>query len=424
MNYRVARWWTSVSSIRSMAFADQSIVSGGNFLTAILMARAFGAYEFGWFTLAWLVVEFMSSLQFAGVLQPMLTIGAKEEKRDRAAYYKAVAAQQLVVAIALALLVSGCVWIAAQLFVEPALERLALPLGVATAAYQAQNFFRRYLFAREQATAAMFSDLLRFVIQVATLLALPFFWKEPSAEVGVWIVACACCISSLQGAVGFGRVTFEKATFNRVLERHWGFSKWLLPSALMYWMTSQAFVLMSGVVLGPAATGTLKVALSIAGILNILVQGLDSFAPTQAARALHEGGHKQVVQYVTRLAVLAGIPLVAMGALLSVNPDSLVQLIYGSGYSGAGHLVRWACAGALIYGLAQLFVIWAAAIEQTSIVFRAYGVASIFTIGGSYPLTLYGGLEGVLAGGILTEVIKVVVLMVPLMRWNRNVALR
>ena len=43
----------------NLSFIDQALVSGGNFVAGILMARAFGLYEFGRFTLVWMVVEFL-----------------------------------------------------------------------------------------------------------------------------------------------------------------------------------------------------------------------------------------------------------------------------------------------------------------------------------------------------------------------------
>jgi hypothetical protein len=54
-----------------LSFIDQALVSGGNFTAGILMARAFGLYEFGRFTLIWMGVEFLMSLQFVSVLQPI-----------------------------------------------------------------------------------------------------------------------------------------------------------------------------------------------------------------------------------------------------------------------------------------------------------------------------------------------------------------
>src|SRR6266481_4235035 len=151
--------WLSAQPVRIIAFLDQGVVSGGNFVAGILMARAFGAYEFGWFTLAWLIVEFMASLQFAAVLQPMLNIGAKEDEAGSGRYYGAVAVQQALVCAFSALVVWAGVSLSA-LFFDASLGPLAVPLSFAAVALQAQNFFRRYFFARARATVALVNDLL------------------------------------------------------------------------------------------------------------------------------------------------------------------------------------------------------------------------------------------------------------------------
>ena len=93
-----------LSLTTNFSFIDQALVSGGNFVAGILMARAFGLYEFGRFTLVWMVVEFLMSLQFALVLQPMLNIGPKQTEFERTRYFPAVAAQHLLTALSWQLL--------------------------------------------------------------------------------------------------------------------------------------------------------------------------------------------------------------------------------------------------------------------------------------------------------------------------------
>lgn len=406
--------------VRNVAFIDQAVVSGGNFVAGILMARAFGAYHFGWFVLAWLLVEFMSSLQFAMVIQPMLNIGVKEDEAERDRYYCAVVAQHVAVSIVSAVLVWGSVTIVASLFPNPDLKRLALPLCMATITYQTCNFFRRYLFSTERPLAALCNDLLRFCLQLSALLAVLLLSAQPDSEVGIWIVAGACAVSTLHGAALFRGYDWDDATFHRVLVRHWEFSKWLIPSAIMYWMTSQAFVLMSGFVLGAAETGRLRAVAVIAGALNIMLQTLDSFAPSQAAQAMHSGGRDELLRYIARLGCLVAVLVGSAAALLSIDPEFLVRVIYGAGYEGVGYMVRWLCAVAVIYGFSLVLCIWAAAIERTRIIFFSYAITTCFTVVVAYPLTQYGGLEGVLIGFLLVETIKVVALCVPLMRWRRR----
>jgi O-antigen/teichoic acid export membrane protein len=187
----------------------------------------------------------------------------------------------------------------------------------------------------------------------------------------------------------------------------------------MFWMTSQAFVLMSGVVLGPVATGTLKAAASITGLINILLQALDNFAPMQASQALQAGGREALLRYLTRLGGLIAALLALFVVLLSSDTDAIVRMIYGHGYPNLGYLVHWLCAAAILYSLSVLLSIWAAAIERTQLIFASYAAATVFTVIAGYPLTSMLGMQGVLLGAVIVEAIKVLALLIPLARWGR-----
>jgi O-antigen/teichoic acid export membrane protein len=285
-----------------------------------------------------------------------------------------------------------------------------VPLGLATIAYEWHGFWRRYLFARERAVMALCNDLLRFCIQLSALIALPTLSVEPQSAAGIWIVGGACAVSAVPGVVLFGRLEWNSATFFRVLARHWIFSKWLLPSAIMYWMTSQVFYLMSGSILGAGMAGKLRAALVITLALNVLLQALDNFAPSQAAWAMHRGGRAELSRYVKRLAVLLTILMGAIVAILNIDPEFLVRLIYGEDYEGIAFMIPWLSAVGVLHGFNMVLCVWAAAMERTSLIFRAYAITTCCTVVLAYPMTAYGGVAGVLLGLVLAEAVKLIML--------------
>jgi O-antigen/teichoic acid export membrane protein len=398
----------------NLAFLDQMVVSGANFLAGILLARGLGLYEFGRFALAWMLIEFAGSLQFAAIIQPMLNIGPKQEEADSLDYYNAVVVQQGLTCLALGSLAGIAVTAAGWIFSDPQLYELAIPLFLATVAYQLHNFLRRYFFLRDRGFAALCNDALRFATQIAAIAMLAALSDHPTAVSGIWIIAFACAVSTLQGACFFGCPRPKRSVLREVWGRHWQFSKWLLPSALMFWTTSQAFVLMSGFVLGPAVTGAVKVALSMTGLLNILLLALDNFAPAQAARAWHAGGRPQLRRYMLRLGCLTGVLIFATVGILNIDPAYFVRLLFGRQYESTAYLVHWFSAPAAVYGISTVLIIWTAAMEKTRPIFLSYAMATAFTLIAAYPMTRYGGLAGVAFGSLLVESIRVIVLWMPL----------
>jgi O-antigen/teichoic acid export membrane protein len=349
----------------------------------------------------------------------MLILGAKEEESGSTRYYSAVAVQQGAICVATALLVWAGISMAGVLS-EPAVGRLAVPLALATVTFQAHNFFRRYFFARRRAIVALAGDALRIGLQFAALLLLPIMCTGCGSETGIWILVSACAASSMLGIALFGRFEWDAFTFGKMVQRHWTLSKWLLPSAVMFWMSTQAFVVASGMVLGAAATGALKAAMSLVGVMNILLQALDSFAPTQAAGALHRGGAQELIGYICRLAAMVILLMAGLVTILNSDTDALVRLVYGNGYEGLVSMVRWLCASSFLYGMAVLLGIWVTAIENTRIIFNSYLMATIFAISAGYPMTRFFGMEGVLVGSLVVETIKVIALLVPLAQWAKT----
>jgi O-antigen/teichoic acid export membrane protein/peptidoglycan/xylan/chitin deacetylase (PgdA/CDA1 family) len=424
MKHRVHATLLRLASQRMRNFAafDQVLASGSNFLTGILLVRALGLFEYGRFALAWMFVEFLASLQAAAIIQPMLNIGPKQAEADRDRYYDAVFAQQVIACMVFGPVAWASATLAGWMLSDPEFDRLALPLCAAVVAYQLQSFFRRYFFARDRPITGLVNDALRFTIQIAATSALAFAWPGSTAAVGLWIVAAGCAVSALQGLIYFGRSRWNTAVLVDVSVRHWRFSKWLLPSALMYWMTSQGFLVMAGFVLGAATIGGLKAAWSITGLVYILLLALDNFAPVQAARAVHVGGPIELRRNIARLALLTGTLVVAAMAMINIDPGYLIHLLYGDRFDGVEQveeLVRWVCAPIAVTALNTVLAIWAAAIERTRTIFMSYAAATVFTVIAAYPLTYYAGLAGVVGGLLLVETIRAAMLLVPFMRWSR-----
>ena len=81
------------------ARATMLSVSGVNFLTGILLAHGLGIAEFGRFSLAWLVVLFVLSIQESAIVAPMMSIGPKQDLQQRPAYFGGVFFQQAILAL-------------------------------------------------------------------------------------------------------------------------------------------------------------------------------------------------------------------------------------------------------------------------------------------------------------------------------------
>jgi hypothetical protein len=179
--------------------ADQAIVSGANFFTALIIARFVGVDAFGVFSLAWFVLLFAQALQSALILTPMLSIGPKEsQEAEPGEYYAAVLPLQASFAVLSAAAAAIVLTMGGKAIgMGGAGSTLAIPLGVAVATTQLYEFFRRYGFACGRPTIAFRMDAARYGGQIAALLY--FFPAGHGSVAGALLIVA---MSAILGCAG------------------------------------------------------------------------------------------------------------------------------------------------------------------------------------------------------------------------------
>ena len=254
------------SSHVNWALLDQAMVSGVNFLTGILLVYFLGAEAFGEFTLLWMSVLFLNTLQSALIIFPMMSIGPKNPSDEEAAYYGAVIVQQFLFTT-LGFILAGAVCFGLDwLFPAWELKAVMLPLCVVMVAFQLQEFLRRYFFTIHRANAAFLNDAISYLGQLTVLLAL-FFTVGLDVPKTLWAIAATSGLAVAVGLALIGRVSIEEIHLRQVMTRHWDFAKWLFASTLMQWLSGNFFIITAGAVLGPTSVGILKAAQIVQAVL-------------------------------------------------------------------------------------------------------------------------------------------------------------
>lgn len=377
-----------------LALADQIVVSGANFVTGLLIARFLGIAQFGVFTLLWMTVLFTQSLQHAIITSPMLSLGPKLPAAQQADFYGAMLIEQLAFG-----LLSGILAIAVLLGLgaalgEPGYASVSPALFLAVIFVQFQDFQRRLHFAKGDASRALRSDLTRYGLQALGLVVWLVADVGPLLEHVLYLIAGTALLGTLATARRLPPLPASLACLKTLLPRQRAFSSWLIGAALMQWTTGNYFILMAGLLLGPASVGALKAAQNLLGITHIFFQAADNFLPPRAARALQSKDRAALKTLMTQtLAIGTAITAAAVLALIAA-PEFWLQTIFGQTYSGHGGLVV-ALALAYLLKVAVVPLRHAAlALERTRHVFMSSALATLFTLSISYPAIATLGAQG------------------------------
>jgi O-antigen/teichoic acid export membrane protein len=379
------------------ALTDQAVISATNFLTNVMLARFMGLREFGIFVLAWMSVLFVNSIQTALIVAPMMSIGAKQEEKDRPSYFGAVVFQELALVSFCFVLVFVALKTSSSLLHHPELRQLALPLAVSAFAYQMQDFVRRYFFATCRSRLALADDALSYLTQLPILFLLHRAGHLNSAT-ALWVMAGTSIVGMVTGWFWVERIEFHWDWITAVSRRHWGMSRWLTGSALLTWTSSNLFVIAAPVYYGAAAAGVLKASQNLMGVTHVWFQGLENIVPVETARRLREGGVHSMLAYTRSVVVKWGSLTLLFAIIMAAAPAFWLRLVYGSQVAQYGNILR-------LYALLYVIVFLGGplraalqALEFTMPIFWSYlaMTALAFTFAG--PMVKQLGLSGSLLG--------------------------
>jgi O-antigen/teichoic acid export membrane protein len=409
------------------ALTDQAVVSGTNFLTSVILLRFMGLAEFGVFALAWMSVLFVNSLQTALIVSPMMSIGPKQDERDRPRYFGAVVFQELVlvslcfVLVFVALKLSGNFFSHASLLQLALLRQLALPLAVSAFAYQMQDFLRRYFFATRQSRRALADDTLSYLTQLPLLFLLHRTGHLTSAT-ALWVMAGTSLAGLATGWLWMEPIEFNRDWIRAISRRHWKLSRWLTGASLMQWTSSNLFVVAAPIYYGAAAAGVLKASQNLMGAANVWFMGLDNVVPAETARRLRQSGVHSMLAYTRSILLRWGGITLLFAMVMAAAPEFWLRLFYGATMVQYGYVLR-------LYAVLYVFSFIGGplraglqALEFTVPIFCSYLAMTAFAIALAAPLAKWLGLSGTMLGLLCVQLFFQSILGVSLLVKSRRVA--
>ncbi len=388
------------------ALADQTMVSGVNFITGLLLARYLGIEEFGKFTLIWMAVLFFNAMHHAVINSPMMSIGPKHPENETPAYFGAVFVQHIIFSLLLfAALFSGA-WLCGIYYPEWEIKHLVLPLAASAFAFQLQDFFRRYFFTVGHPAIAFLNDAIRYLGQLVILAGLFIFKSEiMDTEKVLWVIVLTASVAAFIGIFSINKISFNSRFFRSTLTRHWHFSKWSLGTAVMLMVTNNLFVIVSGATLGTSAVGALKATQNLHGVINIIFMGLKNVVPVHAARHYYNGGKDALYHYLRKVMFLGGGVTVSIAAFIAIAPVFWLGLFFSDQYTAYGYLVQWWAIINILMFIGLPLRAGLSAIEDTRSIFLSNLMAAIYGLLLAYPIVDQFGLLGVMVGTTLSFVI-------------------
>lgn len=392
----------SKGGTRIWSLADQSVVSLGNFLTNVILARKLAPHEFGMYAILWSIVFFVYGAHGALVTYPLSIRGATTRNDG------------------LTQLTTFCLWTsggiglafgAALAIVCLLLERFSLGLCCAAALLLLliQETLRKAMMAHLRFGESLIGDALSYLGQAAVVLLLSATGRLSPATAFLAMGSTSLLAAGLQIVQLKIRSLYVTGVW-ALLADFWSLGRWMLLNSVAGIFSTQLFAWLLVIIMGAAATGTFQALINILGAANPIMLGAVNVILPTSAKAWREGGMKAASHVAFRHGSIAGMVLCPFLVVAMVLPGRILGLFYGvnSSYVIYETTLRILILATAVNYVAVIVSTVVNAVEQSRITFVVLIVSAVCSLCVGVPLTLWRGLEGaavsMLVGGVIRAV--------------------
>lgn len=380
-----------------LALIDQAVVSGANFVTGLLLARALGPAGYGQYTLLFNVILLVLGFQTALIDSPLLVLGGAVEKTRAEQYFRSTVLGQALWTLGVVVLVG-----LGGLLLLPVLPQIHIhgmlgALAFGLIGYLVHDFTRRYLFVRERAGLALRADVIAQGSRVALLAGCALWWQVGAAG-ALWIIGGSALagVLSVVSAVPLSLRALAPAgqALREAARAHWDFGKWMLAESLASLGAAQFIIYLTAHLVSASAVGAMTAAMNIIAAANVLLLALENVVPSRAARIYGARGMEGLNRYLIRFATLGGAGTLAIVTIAVSGAELWLRLLYGHAYAGNGGLIAWWGLYFLLGFAQRPFSVGLRVLGVTRALFHGTLAAAAVSIALSIPATRAFGVHG------------------------------
>ncbi|MFO0805462.1 MAG: polysaccharide biosynthesis C-terminal domain-containing protein [Gemmataceae bacterium] len=323
--------WSVVARGGTLAILDQALVSGTSFLSVVLVGRACGEVELGYYSLGVTVLVLLTILQESLITAPYTVFRERLRGRRIREYTGRMLFQQVAMACVSAVAIASTASLLLETRTETALAAAAIAPFMLL-----RDFCRRLCIIHARVGGALALDLFVGVLQLASLA-----WLSSTGRLTASLAFGAIGVASgISTAVVLFAIREDFILRGRrparEFGRHWTFGRWIAAGQAVGVVHGYAVHWLLMVLIGPSATGAFAACLAVALLANPLYLGMSNLLGPWAARARATGGLPALRRLVLRAAgfLVAGMSVFCIG--VSLFGERLMNLFYGEAFSGHG----------------------------------------------------------------------------------------
>lgn len=392
-----------------LSTADQAVISLGNFLASVYLARELDPTEFGVYSVGFLLMYLGRAIVQGLVIQPVSALGAVMEDDDFRRYNSSSGLMMLGLVILMSAGTALVGWVLTRtgnLTLGPGVFALWFVLLLS----QLQEYLRGLFYVRGRVHEAVIISAIDNTVRIVLLI----WWSRHAVLSGVnglYAIGYGSLVAVPLG-IWFVREwwTLKNLALRETVVGNWQFGRWLLGGLSASWATQKVYPIITAGMISFSAAGTLRALQNLVAPVHVLLAALDPFLTPRAAKRYKNLGVAGLRQLLRTTYAIYTLPIVLLLAVATIFAEPLLQLLYNSTYSDSSSVMLLM---ALYYALWSVYFPLQSALKALGST-RPYffanllAIASMFTLG---PLAIrFWGIRGTMLGQSLNALLICLVL--------------
>jgi O-antigen/teichoic acid export membrane protein len=402
-----------------LVLGDQSFRSASTFLSALLVGRACGQVEYGFYTLLLTLLVTAEAFQAALVSTPYVVQSPSKAGRDKELYLGNAVLIQFSVAAGTALLLLALLY-AFPLPGSSALSPWIVPaFAVAYFAVLFREFFRQVLLADLKVGWNLTFGAVAHGSLIAALLGLFLAGRLDAGTAYAAVAGCSLVPTLFVLLSQRRRMRLDLGGLAGQFLDHWRIGRWLFAQTALVVVSGPVYSWVLASSRGAAAVGLLGACLLPGSILSPVVQALHALLLPKASHAVQRG-MRHVQRIVFRSSVVVALAFVAFPILLGWFAAPIMKLLFAGKYDPPGWLVALLALRIYLIMTAIPLTVGLVVCRQAYAVFKSEVISLILTALIGLPLTCLLGVWGVAWGFLLTRLFSRVYIALAFRRYLRS----
>lgn len=384
---------------KALVLADQAIFSGTGFFATLFLARILTTQNFGIYSGVILIVYLILSITNAIVIQPLQV--SFHKMSDKNQYLTFTLLLQLVLNIVLSsgfylvTLIPGLEWA----------KEINWSVSFFSFMFLTFDYFRKTFLATNGLLKALKIDFLNLASYACAILYL-FSQPNLTLKATFFLLALTYLPSILYSLFNLPLTKLNTGACKSLSIMQFSQAGWLILAASLQWLSSNFFIMVSGIYLGIEALGAFRFVQSLFGVLNVLLQTFENYVLPKVA-GLYNTSVESSKLYLRKITIQGFLIFAFILGILSVFSKEVIELGAGSKYTQYHYVVKLMSLLYLVIYIGYPIRLSIRMLVLNKSFFSGYLISFVFSLLSFHLLIKYGHLAGCVTGLVLNQLLMI-----------------